>query len=179
MTIRANGGVVVNTASNVALNASTGVTLSVNATNAVSVPVGTLYKDNTVVAWGRVSGNVLTDAFNVASATRNKSFERSAPVMRGQGPSAGELPILVNDRNCNARRGSNWADNTFDTVATERSLQRRNGPAQQRRQVLGQRLSAGKLLALIHDRNTAGSRHQMMLEAERRSSSPLPSPRTP
>jgi len=73
LTIRANGGVVVNTASNVALNASTGVTLSVNATNAVSVPVGTLYKDNTVVAWGRVSGNVLTDAFNIASATRNSA----------------------------------------------------------------------------------------------------------
>lgn len=73
MTIRANGGVVVNTASNVALNASTGVTLSVNATNAVSVPVGTIYKDNTVVAWGRVSSNSLTDAFNIASFTRNSA----------------------------------------------------------------------------------------------------------
>jgi hypothetical protein len=73
MTIRANGGVVVNTASNVALNAGAGVTLSVNATNALSVPVGTLYKDNTVVAWGRVSANALSDAFNVASVTRNSA----------------------------------------------------------------------------------------------------------
>ena len=53
------------------------------------------------------------------------------------------------------------ANNALDvvTVAAERHLQRRNRPAQQRRQVLGQRLSAGKLLALIHDRNTRASHH--------------------
>jgi hypothetical protein len=83
MTIRASGGVVLNTAgggvvlnttnSGVTLNAATGVALAVNATAGASVPVGTLYRDNTVVAWGRVSGNVLTDKFNVASVVRNSA----------------------------------------------------------------------------------------------------------
>jgi hypothetical protein len=66
MMIRATGGVV--------LNAGTGVTLPVNATNATAVPVGTLYKDNTIVSWGRVSANgTLGDAFNVASVVRNSA----------------------------------------------------------------------------------------------------------
>jgi hypothetical protein len=83
MLVRASGGVVLNTAAGgmavnstagVTLNAGTGVALTVNATNATSVPVGTLYKDNTVVAWGRVSGNgSLGDAFNVATVTRNSA----------------------------------------------------------------------------------------------------------
>lgn len=83
MTIRASGGVVLNTdaggmavnsTGGVSLNAGTGVALTVNATNATSVPVGTLYKDNTVVAWGRVSGNgTLGEAFNVAMVTRNSA----------------------------------------------------------------------------------------------------------
>jgi len=55
------------------IRASGGVALTVNATNATAVPVGTLYRDNTVVAWGRVSGNTLTDAFNVASVVRNSA----------------------------------------------------------------------------------------------------------
>src|SRR5262249_35751931 len=55
------------------IRASGGVALTVNATNATAVPVGSLYRDNTVVAWGRVSGNTLTDAFNVASAVHNSA----------------------------------------------------------------------------------------------------------
>jgi hypothetical protein len=58
MTIRANGG----------------VALAVNANNNFSVPVGTLYRDNTVVAWGRVSGNgTVSDGFNIASVVRNSA----------------------------------------------------------------------------------------------------------
>ncbi len=72
MTIRANGGVVINT-STVAINATGGLGVTVNATNAVSVPVGTVYKDNTVVAWGRVNSNSLSDAFNVAGFVRNSA----------------------------------------------------------------------------------------------------------
>jgi hypothetical protein len=55
------------------IRASGGVNLTVNATNAISVPVGTLYRDNVVAAWGRVSSNTLTDAFNVASVVRNSA----------------------------------------------------------------------------------------------------------
>jgi len=55
------------------IRASGGVALTVNATNAVAVPVGTMYKDNTVVAWGRVVSNALTDGFNIASFTRNSA----------------------------------------------------------------------------------------------------------
>jgi hypothetical protein len=53
------------------IRASGGVALTVNATNAVAVPVGTMYKDNTVVAWGRVMSNALSDGFNVVSVTHN------------------------------------------------------------------------------------------------------------
>ncbi|MGB8167472.1 MAG: DNRLRE domain-containing protein [Chthoniobacteraceae bacterium] len=55
------------------IRANGGVALTVNATNAVSVPVGTLYKDNTLVAWGRVASNALADGFNVASVVRNSA----------------------------------------------------------------------------------------------------------
>jgi len=73
MTIRANGGVIINTAAGVTLNAAGGLTMTNGAGNAVSVPIGTVYKDNTVVAWGRVTGNTLQDAFNVASVVRNSA----------------------------------------------------------------------------------------------------------
>jgi hypothetical protein len=82
MTIRASGGVILNTAGagvalnttgGVTLNASSGVALAVNAPTGSSVPVGTLYKDNTVVAWGRVSANNLTDKFNVGSVVHNSA----------------------------------------------------------------------------------------------------------
>lgn len=73
MTIRANGGVVINTTAGVTLNATNGVTMTANAGNTVSVPVGTVYKDNTVVAWGRISTNTLQDSFNVASVVRNSA----------------------------------------------------------------------------------------------------------
>ncbi len=56
------------------LRATGGVTLTVDATNANSVPVGTLYRDNIVAAWGRVAADgTLSDAFNVASVTRNSA----------------------------------------------------------------------------------------------------------
>ena len=73
MTVRANGGVVLNTNANVAVNASTGMTFSVNATNSATVPVGTVYRDNTIIAWGRVSSNVLTDGFNIQSVAHNSA----------------------------------------------------------------------------------------------------------
>ena len=51
-----------------------GVALTVNAGNTTSVPVGTLYRDNMVAAWGRVSANgTLADGFNVATVTRNSA----------------------------------------------------------------------------------------------------------
>ena len=73
MMIRANGGVVLNTNANVAINAATGMTFSTDATNATIVPVGTAYRDNTIIAWGRVSSNALSDAFNVSSVVRNSA----------------------------------------------------------------------------------------------------------
>ena len=73
MVVRANGGVVLNTTANVAINATSGMTFSTDATNAVTVPVGTHYRDNTIIAWGRVSGNVLSDAFNVQGVVRNSA----------------------------------------------------------------------------------------------------------
>lgn len=73
MMVRANGGVVFNTTANVAINASTGLTLSTDATNATTVPIGTVYRDNTVIAWGRVSSNALTDGFNIQSVVRNSA----------------------------------------------------------------------------------------------------------
>ena len=73
MMIRANGGVVISSTSGVTLSASAGVAHTVDATNAVAVPVGTIYRDNTVVAWGRVSSNALSDAFNVSSVVRNSA----------------------------------------------------------------------------------------------------------
>jgi len=67
------GGVALNTTAGVTINASTGVAVALNAPTGSSVPVGTLYRDNTVVAWGRVSGNALADSFNVASVVRNSA----------------------------------------------------------------------------------------------------------
>ena len=72
-TIRANGGVIMNTASNVMLNATQGAALTVNAFNSQAVPVGTLYRDNTVVAWGRILSNALDSGFNIASVVRNSA----------------------------------------------------------------------------------------------------------
>jgi hypothetical protein len=73
MVIRANGGVVLNTTANVAVNATSGMAFSTDATNATTVPVGTLYRDNTIIAWGRVSSNALSDGFNIQSVVRNSA----------------------------------------------------------------------------------------------------------
>jgi hypothetical protein len=62
------------------IRASGGVALTVNATNGASVPVGTLYKDNAIVAWGRVTSNALVESFNVASVSHNSAGNYSVQV---------------------------------------------------------------------------------------------------
>jgi hypothetical protein len=53
-----------------AVRASNGMFLSENALNSKAVPVGTRYRDNSIVAWGRVAGNgTLDNDFNIASVT--------------------------------------------------------------------------------------------------------------
>jgi hypothetical protein len=71
--VRANGGVVINTSSGVTLNASAGEALTVNASNSQAVPVGTLFRDNTIVSWGRIVSSALDVGFNVASVVRNSA----------------------------------------------------------------------------------------------------------
>ena len=56
------------------IRASGGMVLTANAGSGTVVPVGTSYRDNTVVAWGRVSANgTISDSFNVASVVRNSA----------------------------------------------------------------------------------------------------------
>ncbi|MEI6235101.1 MAG: hypothetical protein WCT04_18750 [Planctomycetota bacterium] len=74
VTSTANDQFVVRAAGGVILNAAAGTTHSVNATNAVVVPVGTQFRDNTVIAWGHVAASgAITDAFNIASVVKNSA----------------------------------------------------------------------------------------------------------
>lgn len=58
----------------VAIRAANGVYIASNATQSAAVPVGTYFRDNAIVAWGRVNLNGGLDyGFNVNSVTRTET----------------------------------------------------------------------------------------------------------